>query len=80
MKTAKKARGIVYNAIDEKSIKEWKMLEAEIEKAINKHQYSTTIDGRITSGNAKKLKDLGYKIDYGTQYNQSFVSISWQNA
>ena len=39
---------------------------------------SVTLDGTLNKNVSEKLeKILGYKVDTGTQYNESYYSISW---
>ena len=40
--------------------------------------YSDITAGPLMPGTLKKLEELGYKIETGTQYNEKFYNISWE--
>lgn len=35
-------------------------------------------DGSLKPETRKKLEELGYKVETGTQYNEPYYSISWK--
>lgn len=82
MLSAKEAREQVEKGIDTKSKEQWATIEAHIDNAIRNGNFAISIDGSLTIGNRKKLEELGYKINTGSQYtgsqyNESYTSISW---
>lgn len=62
------------NVID----KEWEDLEKAIQADAEKGYYYNSYIGHIQPENKKKLEELGYKVEIGTQYNESYVNISWR--
>jgi hypothetical protein len=77
MISAKEAREIVEKGKYQKSQEQLKQIEKQIEIAIKNGRSSISGDGTIETANQKTLKDLGYKIETGTQYNKIYYSISW---
>lgn len=49
-----------------------------IRDAIADGKFSISKDGCLKPETRKKLEELGYKVDTGTQYNESYYSISWK--
>ena len=58
--------------------KEMAIIEEEINKAIVKGQDYTYIGSAISSKVKQILEQLGYKVKYGQQYNESYTSIEWR--
>jgi len=61
----------------EKAKKQAAEVEEQIQDAIASGKTSVSGDGFIEPPVKAKLKFLGYKCDEGTQYNESYWSISW---
>ena len=57
--------------------KELKKIENAILKSIDKGEFSTTIDGKISKEAEKILKSNGYLVTYGGRYNEIDTSIHW---
>ena len=57
--------------------KEMAIIEEEINKAIVKGQDYTCIGSEISSRAKQILEQLGYKVERGRQYNESYTSIEW---
>lgn len=49
-----------------------------IKEAIAEGRFSISRDGCLKLETRKKLEELGYKIETGSQYNESYYSISWK--
>lgn len=77
MITAKEARCIIESGEYQKAKEQYEFIEKQIQKAITEGKFSITIEGSLIDTNKSILKDLGYKIDYGNQYNEHYVSIAW---
>jgi hypothetical protein len=75
--TAQQAREMVENAMINKERKEFEYVSDLILTAINNNQTDVNGDGRLILATTEKLKELGYKVKTGSQYNQSFYSIHW---
>ena len=52
-------------------------IENEIKDAINRGVCSIHNDGCLSKPIKDELKKLGYKVYQGSQYNESYYSISW---
>ena len=70
----KLAEAFKNNVIDQ----EWEDLEKIIQTDAEKGYYNYSYSGHIQPENKKKLEKLGYKVKTGTQYNESYVNISWR--
>lgn len=57
-----------------------KSIEKEINKAIVEGRFSFSQSGTLQPEVKHKLKELGYEVTFGSQYNESFYNISWANA
>ena len=68
------SRDVLNSKIDN----ELKEIEGYIIQAISAGTFSVTRDGYISREVVNKLQELGYKVDTGSQYNQSYYSISWK--
>jgi predicted kinase len=53
-------------------------LSEQINNAIAEGKYSITNDGYLQQETRQRLEELGYKIQTGSQYNESYYSISWK--
>ncbi|HAU85812.1 MAG TPA: hypothetical protein DCW90_10005 [Lachnospiraceae bacterium] len=77
MINAETARNESEKTANEKLSEELKEVEKCIEWAVEKGSYSTYYDGTLNSKTVNTLRKLGYKVEYGSQYNESYYSISW---
>lgn len=77
MRSAEEARRIIEQGACEKVKKQWEDIENVIEQSLNSGYRYTTFTGILEKSNRTKLENLGYKIDVGSQYNESYFSISW---
>lgn len=77
MISAKEAREIVELGQNEKAVEQMEQIEWEINNAINNGHYNIGINGYIEKANRTKLESLGYRIETGSQYNESYFTISW---
>lgn len=50
----------------------------EIRKAIEEGKFYIHGEGYLKSETRKKLNELGYEIQTGSQYNESYYTISWE--
>ena len=78
MITADEARKRTKIVIDNFSTTEMQGIESEINKAINEGYFSISRDGCLARQTIKRLEELGYKVATGTQYNESYYTISWK--
>lgn len=77
MINAKEARRIVEQGYNEKAIAQLEQIEWELENAIQNGKFNVSLDGVIEATNRRKLESLGYKVSAGSQYNESYFTISW---
>ena len=52
-------------------------IENNIKNAMNKGLSDIHNDGCLSKPIANELERLGYKVHQGSQYNESYCSISW---
>lgn len=50
----------------------------EIRKTIKEGKFFISDTGYLESETRKKLNELGYKIETGSKYNESYYIISWE--
>ena len=77
MISASEAKIKVQNNVGYDAARELKALDEQISNAIAKGRFSICNDGILQSEIRKKLESLGYKIETGNQYNESYYRISW---
>lgn len=53
-------------------------IERNIQKAIVAGKFTITSDGNVSQEVQAALRTLGYRVDVGSQYNQSYYTISWK--
>ena len=57
---------------------ELQKLSEQINDAIAEGKYSITNDGYLKCETQRRLEELGYKVQTGSQYNESYYSIRWK--
>lgn len=76
MLTANEARKIATD--EDKTIsKQFEEVEKYINEAAFNGEFSVHIAGVLHPYVKKYLENIGYRVDTGNQYNDSFYSISW---
>lgn len=76
--SASEANKMTNNAIDSCTTQQLAELSKLIRDAIADGKFSISEDGCLKPETRKKLEELGYKIETGSQYNESYYSISWR--
>lgn len=76
--SASEANKMTNNAIDSCTTQQLAELSKLIRDAIADGKFSISEDGCLKPEIRKKLEELGYKIETGNQYNESYYSISWK--
>lgn len=71
------ARQLTNNATNTKIHSEWKMLTDVILDAIDNGKTSMSGSGSLFEENILRLENKGYNYSKGSQYNESYYSISW---
>lgn len=79
MISAREAREETYKKIENNMENELILVEKKIKEAMNNGDktYSTCYDGVLSQETIARLRVLGYKVEYGSQYNESYYMISW---
>lgn len=77
MLSASEAKTKTQNNIDDCITQELEELNKKINNAISCGKFSICNDGYLQPETRKRLEQLGYKVETGSQYNQSYYSISW---
>ncbi len=77
MITANEAREKTELARQSDTKREMERIEHEIEQAISKGDNNIALDGAISHTTAKCLRNLGYEVHTGSQYNESYFTIKW---
>ena len=78
MLSAVEARRQSLQNFEEKRKEMFDEIERNIRKAIATGKFEITSDGNIPQEVQIDLRELGYRVDVGCQYNQSYYTISWQ--
>lgn len=76
--SASEANKMTNNAIDSCTIQQLAELSKLIRDAVADGKFSISKGGCLKPEIRKKLEELGYKIETGNQYNESYYSISWR--
>ena len=76
--SALEANKMTNNAIDNCTTQQLAELSKLIIDAIADGKFSISKDGCLKPEIRKKLEELGYKVETGNQYNESYYSISWK--
>ena len=76
--SASEANKMTNNAIDSCTTQQLAELSKQIRAAIADGKFSVSLDGSLKPETRKKLEELGYKVETGNQYNESYYSISWK--
>lgn len=75
---ALEANKMTNHAIDSCTTQQLAELSKLIRDAIADGKFSISEDGCLKPEIRKKLEGLGYKVETGNQYNESYYSISWK--
>lgn len=75
---ASEANKMTNNAIDSCTTQQLAELSKLIRDAIVNGKFSISKDGCLKPKTRKKLEELGYKVETGNQYNESYYCISWK--
>lgn len=57
--------------------RELEKIEHEIEEAIRNGDNNIGLDGTISHPAANYMRQLGYEVHTGSQYNESYFTIKW---
>lgn len=76
--SALEANKMTNNAINDCTTQQLAELSKLIRDAIADGKFSISEDGSLKPETRKKLEELGYKVETGTQYNEPYYSISWR--
>ena len=75
---AHEANNMTKHVIDSYTTQQLTELSKLIRDAIADGKFSISEDGCLKPETRKKLEELGYKVETGNQYNESYYSISWR--
>ena len=75
---AHEANNMTKHVIDSYTTQQLTELSKLIRDAIADGKFSISEDGCLKPEIRKKLEELGYKVETGTQYNEPYYSISWK--
>lgn len=76
--SASEANKMTNHVIDSCITQQLAELSKLIRDAVTDGKFSISKDGCLKPEIRKKLEELGYKIETGNQYNESYYSISWK--
>lgn len=77
MINASEARRKTENNINNCVTKELSEIMEQIDEAIEDGKFSISNDGCLKSETKQRLEELGYKVETGCQYNESYYSVRW---
>ena len=79
MLSASEANHETKDVIQKYMTRELGEIESEIADAISRGQYHISRSGHLDESTKDTLKNLGYKVETGSQYNAKiYYSISWK--
>ncbi len=76
--SASEANKMTNHVIDSCITQQLAELSKLIRDAVADGKFSISKDGCLKPATRKKLEELGYKVETGNQYNESYYSISWR--
>ena len=76
--SASEANKMTNNAIDSCTTQQLAELSKLIRDAIADGKFSISENGCLKPETRKKLEELGYKVETGSQYTEPYYSISWR--
>lgn len=76
--TAEEARARTWSSISEASNTQLQNIIEKINEAIDNGEYRCSVGGTISNRVEEILTKKGYKVARGSQYNESYVNISWK--
>lgn len=76
--SASEANKMTNHVIDSCITQQLAELSKLIRDAVADGKFSISKDGCLKPETRKKLEELGYKVETGNQYNESYYSISWR--
>ena len=76
--SASEANKMTNNAIDSCTTQQLAELSKLIRDAVADGKFSISEDGCVKPETLTKIEELGDKAETGTQYNESYYSISWR--
>lgn len=77
MFSAREARERAEKATQNGIQKEIDKIEPEIEKAILQGKNHVTLGGSLSKPTGDHLRSLGYEVEHGSQYNESYFTVKW---
>ena len=75
--TASKARKIAEETIQDHVTQELSSIDKKIMESCKNGKTRCSFSGSISSVTRKELERCGYKVETGSQYNESYVIITW---
>lgn len=78
MLSAKQANAKTKEVIDKYRTEELSKIEKQIMSAISKGEFFINNEGYLSEVAKQRLKADGYKVKQGSQYNESYYVISWE--
>ena len=76
--SASEANKMTNHVIDSCTTQQLAEIQTLIRDAIADGKFSISEDGCLKPETRNKLEELGYKVETGNQYNESYYSISWR--
>lgn len=76
--TAEEARAKTRFSISEARSAQLQNIIEKINEAIDDCEYRCSVDGMISNRVGEILTKKGYKVSRVSQYNESYVTISWE--
>ncbi len=77
-KTENNINNCAANNINNCAAKELSEIMVKIDKAIANGEFLFSANGYLQPETKQRLEELGYKAETGSQYNESYYSVSWE--
>lgn len=78
MYSAKEAKIKTNEVISRAKTNQLNEIQLAIDEAINNGDFYITKDGSLRKETKEALVNMGYSVTTGTQYNESYYTISWR--
>lgn len=76
--SAAEAKAMTEQSIDNLTSQKMAEINSKIRTAIENGEFSISEDGTLSFAIIERLRKMGYKAENGSQYNESYWSISWR--
>lgn len=79
MMYANEARKMTIEVLETCTARDLAIIDHGITEAIEAGKFEVELKGSLKAAVKEKLEQMGYKVTYDTQYNETYCTISWRD-